>query len=234
MVSQHILLKMLLTVSTGPITYIVNLSLRSGIFPNEMKIAKVIQLHKKKSMLDAGNYRPVSILSVVGKTVFLQINSYLFKNKLFYQFQSSFRGSYSSDICPIYLLISYQKANCLWPLYWHVVFLTSKRLLIVLTTTFCAINCPLWVFNLQIGSLLPFYKLLLHMGKDELILFGSKPELNKYINEFSIVLSDGQTIRAKHSVVYLGLTRFYLLGEFYFIFFNLPKSCKLSKFLTKI
>ena len=31
----------------GPITYIVNLSLRSGIFPNEMKLAKVIPLHNK-------------------------------------------------------------------------------------------------------------------------------------------------------------------------------------------
>ena len=42
------------------------------------------------------------------------------------------------------------------------------------------------------------------MGKTEVILFGSKRKLNKY-NEFSIVLSDGQTIRAKQSVIYLGL-----------------------------
>ena len=71
----------------GPITYIVNLFLRSGIFPNEMKLAKVIPLHKKKSRLDVGNYRPVSILSVVSKvlekTVFLQLNSYLVENNLF-------------------------------------------------------------------------------------------------------------------------------------------------------
>ena len=91
----------------GPITYIVNLSLRSGIFPNEMKLAKVIPLHKKKSRLDAGNYRPVSILSVVSKvlekTVFLQLNSYLVENNFFYQFQSGFRGSYSTDTCLIHL-----------------------------------------------------------------------------------------------------------------------------------
>ncbi|XP_072028067.1 uncharacterized protein [Amphiura filiformis] len=46
----------------GPITYIVNFSLRSGIVPNDMKLAKVIPIYKKKSRLDAGNYRPVITL----------------------------------------------------------------------------------------------------------------------------------------------------------------------------
>ena len=91
----------------GPLTYIVNLSIRSGIVPNEMKLAKVIPLHKKRSRLDAGNYRPVSILSVVSKVlekaVFLQLNKYLVDHKLLYQFQSGFRGSYSTDTCLIHL-----------------------------------------------------------------------------------------------------------------------------------
>ena len=47
--------------------YFVNLSLRSGTFPTEMKLAKVIPLHKKKSRLEAGNYRPVSILQIISK-----------------------------------------------------------------------------------------------------------------------------------------------------------------------
>ena len=51
------------------------------------------------------------------------------------------------------------------------------------------------------------------MGKTEVILFGPKRKLNKY-NDFSIVLSDGQTIRAKQSVIYLGLElNQYLDGE---------------------
>ena len=46
-----------------------------------------------------------------------------------------------------------------------------------------------------------------------MILFGSKRKLNKY-NDFSIVLSDGQTIRAKQSVIYLRLElNQYLDGE---------------------
>ncbi|PIK41960.1 putative RNA-directed DNA polymerase from mobile element jockey-like [Apostichopus japonicus] len=79
----------------------------SGVVPNDMKIAKVIPLHKKKSKLEAGNYRPVSILSVVSKflekAVFHQLNDYLVNNNLIYQFQSGFRGSYSTDTCLIHL-----------------------------------------------------------------------------------------------------------------------------------
>ena len=91
----------------GPITYFVNLSLRSGTFPNEMKLAKVIPLHKKKSRLEAGNYRPVSILPIISKilerVVFIQLNNYLVSNNMLYQFQSGFRGSYSTDTCLIHL-----------------------------------------------------------------------------------------------------------------------------------
>ena len=92
---------------TRPITYIINTSLRSGCVPMCMKLAKVIPLHKKKSTLEAGNYRPVSILSVTSKilekAVFIQLNEYLTSNNIIYKFQSGFRGSYSTDTCLIYL-----------------------------------------------------------------------------------------------------------------------------------
>ncbi|CAG2211418.1 unnamed protein product [Mytilus edulis] len=43
-----------------PITYIVNLSITSGIVPDEMKTARVCPIFKKNSRLDVGNYRPVN------------------------------------------------------------------------------------------------------------------------------------------------------------------------------
>ena len=52
---------------TPLITHIVNLSITSGTVPDTMESAKVIPLYKKKSRLDVGNYRPVSILSCVSK-----------------------------------------------------------------------------------------------------------------------------------------------------------------------
>ena len=45
-----------------PLNYIINLSLMSSTFPDDMKIAKVTPLHKKKDKTDVGNYRPISVL----------------------------------------------------------------------------------------------------------------------------------------------------------------------------
>ena len=40
-----------------------NLSLQTGIFPNEWKVAKVVPLRKGGNINDVGNYRPISILA---------------------------------------------------------------------------------------------------------------------------------------------------------------------------
>ena len=47
-----------------PLTNIYNTSLESGIFPDKLKIAKVIPLHKKGDTRDVRNYRPIALLSV--------------------------------------------------------------------------------------------------------------------------------------------------------------------------
>ena len=90
-----------------PITSVINLSIRSQVFPNEMKVAKVKPLFKKKSRLEVGNYRPVIILPVASKilekAVFVQLNRYLTENNILYEFQSGFRGKYSTDTCLLYL-----------------------------------------------------------------------------------------------------------------------------------
>ena len=44
-----------------------NESLVSGIYPDVLKIAQVIPLHKGGSTLELGNYRPISILSSINK-----------------------------------------------------------------------------------------------------------------------------------------------------------------------
>ena len=50
-----------------PITFIVNFSITTSTVPEDMKVARFKLLHKKNSSLEAGNYRPVSILSIVSK-----------------------------------------------------------------------------------------------------------------------------------------------------------------------
>jgi hypothetical protein len=51
----------------GPLTEIINLSFKSGIFPNSLKAAKVIPIFKKGDTLQPSNYRPISILPVLSK-----------------------------------------------------------------------------------------------------------------------------------------------------------------------
>jgi hypothetical protein len=48
-------------------SYLYNVSLSSGIFPDRMKTAKVIPLYKKSDIHDVKNYRPIAILSVFSK-----------------------------------------------------------------------------------------------------------------------------------------------------------------------
>ena len=63
-----------------------------------MKIARAKPLYKKNSNPDVGNYRPVSILSIVSKNLeksaYVQFEKFLVDNQLLYELQSGFRSSY--------------------------------------------------------------------------------------------------------------------------------------------
>ena len=45
-----------------PLTYICKKSFESGIFPDEIKIAKIVPLFKNDNRKEFSNYRPMSIL----------------------------------------------------------------------------------------------------------------------------------------------------------------------------
>ena len=51
----------------SPLTYVINLSLKQGIFPNSLKVAKVIPIFKQGSRSLCNNYRPISVLSALSK-----------------------------------------------------------------------------------------------------------------------------------------------------------------------
>ena len=71
-----------------PLSYVINLSFSTGIFPDRLKIAKVLPLFKGGSSEELGNYRPISLLSIFDKIfekvmhtklyTFLEINSILY------------------------------------------------------------------------------------------------------------------------------------------------------------
>ena len=47
-----------------PLTYLINSSINKGIFPDELKIAKVISIFRSGEKTSIENYRPISVLSV--------------------------------------------------------------------------------------------------------------------------------------------------------------------------
>ena len=51
----------------SPLIHIFNLPLSSGIFPNSLKIAKIVPIHKRDDPSLIENYRPISILPAISK-----------------------------------------------------------------------------------------------------------------------------------------------------------------------
>ena len=87
------------------LTLIINQSLVTGIFPDKLKIAKVIPLHKKDDEKVLDNYRPISLLPAISKIferiIFNQVFTYFSKNNLFYPNQYGFRTGHSTEFAAL-------------------------------------------------------------------------------------------------------------------------------------
>lgn len=83
------------------LTLIINQSLCTGIFPDQLKIAKIKPIFKKDEPHLTDNYRPISLLpsisKVFEKVVFLQLYSYFNINNLLYDSQYGFRHLHSTE-----------------------------------------------------------------------------------------------------------------------------------------
>ena len=92
--------KQILPSFISPFTHIVNLSLKSGIMPHCSKIAIVTPIHKNGDTDDPNNYRPISILPILGKTIEFFVNSqlsqYLDDKGLISNHQYGFRKDHST------------------------------------------------------------------------------------------------------------------------------------------
>ena len=84
-----------------PLTKIINLSLTEGIFPNELKTAKITPIYKSEDVTLVANYRPVSVLSVFSKILerimYTRIISFINENNLLYKYQFGFRKGHSTE-----------------------------------------------------------------------------------------------------------------------------------------
>lgn len=70
---------------TAPLTHIINLIFARGIFPDGLKVAKIIPVFKKGDVESVDNYRPIAILPIISKVV----------ERLIYTRLTDFLGSHS-------------------------------------------------------------------------------------------------------------------------------------------
>ena len=75
-------IKKLIDDLTEPLTIIFQNSYKTGIVPNQWKIAKITALFKKGNRSYVGNYRPVSLTSVIGKCMEQLIKEHVMKHML--------------------------------------------------------------------------------------------------------------------------------------------------------
>ena len=95
------LLKEIENVVSRPLSIKINQSLCTGIFPDRLKIAKVIPLYKKDDNTLFGNYCPISLLSSISKfferVAFNQLYDYFSSNGLLYESQYGLRKLHSTE-----------------------------------------------------------------------------------------------------------------------------------------
>ena len=102
------LLKDIGVVIAPTLSVIINQSLCTGVFPDKLKIAKVIPLFKKGDESLIENYRPISLLSSISKVferiVFNQLYKYLDDNNLLFDSQYGFRKHHSTELAAVELI----------------------------------------------------------------------------------------------------------------------------------
>ena len=105
----------------GPLTVCINESLRTGIFPDFLKKAKVIPVLKKGDIEDPSSYRPISIVPVFSKLyktlIKIQLCDYFEQNNIFAVKQHAFREGFSTTtaICNLveHILRAFEERSAL-------------------------------------------------------------------------------------------------------------------------
>jgi hypothetical protein len=91
-----------------PLTLVINQALATGIFPQKLKLAKVIPVYKKNEITLLDNYRPISLLPVLSKVfekiISTQIHEHFQNNNLFFSKQYGFREHHSTELAQIELV----------------------------------------------------------------------------------------------------------------------------------
>ena len=98
---SNTILKKLAEQIVKPMTIIINKSISEGVFPEKMKLADVVPLHKSKSRDNTSNYRPISLLMTLSKllekVIYKRTYDFLNTNGQIFNSQYGFRSNHSCE-----------------------------------------------------------------------------------------------------------------------------------------
>ena len=94
------ILKHIVDVIKEPLSLILNKCIHESVFPDELKVAKVIPLFKKGDKQDCSNYRPISILPIISKIfekiIHTRLLQFFEKNKILHENQFGYQKGKST------------------------------------------------------------------------------------------------------------------------------------------
>ena len=94
-------LKKCFTSLCEPLKYLFNLSIKKGIFPDDLKIAKVAPIYKTDDKSNLSNYRLISVLfcfsKILKRIMYNRLYQYLTENEILYPKQFGFQTGHSTE-----------------------------------------------------------------------------------------------------------------------------------------
>ena len=102
------ILKDVVDIILYPLTHIINLSFSNGVFPSELKIAKIVPIFKSGDQKVVSNYRPISILPSISKIferlAYDRLYNFIAKHKILYEHQYGFRNDHCTYMAALSLI----------------------------------------------------------------------------------------------------------------------------------
>ena len=92
------------------LTHVIHLSFSKGVFPSDMKTAKVIPLYKNDHNMVVNNYYFAVFSKLLERLMYNRLISFINKHKLLNKFQFGFRSKHSTKVALIYLIDNISKA----------------------------------------------------------------------------------------------------------------------------
>ena len=84
-----------------PLICLFQLSPEKGVFPDDLKVAKVTPIYEAGDNSDISNYRPISVLpcfsKILERLIYNRLYKYLKENNILYEKQFSFQSRYSTN-----------------------------------------------------------------------------------------------------------------------------------------